>query len=56
MTLQILAPHFVAAVVLEDGEVVQCAPILKWVQYRKLTMSKIRAYCNRKGWEIIIVE
>jgi len=53
MTVQIIAPHFCAGVVLRatDGHfrVTQAAPILKYTQ--GWTYPFLRAYVLRHGWE-----
>jgi hypothetical protein len=51
---RILAPHFVAGVVIENGVVVRCAPIVSymkgWKGYAALD------YCARRGWAVEIME
>jgi len=60
--IRIEAPHFTAALVLEDGIVVRfktekgktttTAPILRWMRFWK-RIDVIR-YCYRKGWKVDI--
>jgi hypothetical protein len=53
MLVRIVAPHFTAGFVFEDGTVKQAAPILRfmigWDQ------ADVRAYCIRKGWKASVV-
>lgn len=50
MTLvRIVAPHFVAGLVLDDrDQVIEAAPILRYM--RGYTADALRAYVARKGW------
>jgi hypothetical protein len=43
------APHFNAAVVLDQGVVVRAAPILKYMV--GWTAARVVRYCFRKGWQ-----
>jgi hypothetical protein len=46
---RIVAPHFVAGLCVQDGLVVEAAPILGWSVGRR--WSEVRAYMVRKGWK-----
>lgn len=48
--MRIVAPHFVAGVLVEGGRIVGAAPILRWAVHKRL--SELAAYCRRKGWEM----
>lgn len=48
MLWRIEAPHFVAGLVVEDGRVVEAAPILGWANGKE--WREVRAYCKRNGW------
>ena len=47
-TLRIVAPHFVAGVILWDDKAVQVAPIVSYM--RGWTLARATTYCERKGW------
>ena len=47
--IRIVAPHFVAGVVLKDERVIYAAPILKWMA--GWTVDRVEGYCRSKGWE-----
>jgi hypothetical protein len=55
---QIRAPkpkQFVAGLVLWDGIVVEAAPIIYFMKRGKWTRSKVREYCEAKGWTVSVV-
>jgi|KBSMisStandDraft_5_1062788.scaffolds.fasta_scaffold211567_2 hypothetical protein len=43
------APHFYAAVIVENNRVVRAAPIVKWMIGK--SVPDVLAYCMRKGWK-----
>lgn len=45
---RIVAPHFVAGVIVEDGRVVRAAPIVGYM--KGWPEERVRAYVARKGW------
>lgn len=45
---RIVAPHYVAGLIVRDGRVVEAAPILGWSMGRK--WSEVREYLSRKGF------
>lgn len=49
------APHFYAGIVLQDGVVVEAAPIVKYMAKKKWTRAKVRDYCREQGWTITVV-
>lgn len=49
-TYRILAPHFVAAVIVSGDVVMQSAPILRWAVGRY--WQEVRDYCQKKGWKV----
>lgn len=52
--VRVVAPHFVAGIVVVGGRVTEAAPILSW------TIGKdqdwLRGYFKRKGWEAFIID
>jgi hypothetical protein len=48
MLVRVSAPHFVAAVVVEDDKIVQCAPILAWS--KGLPMRTLMEWTARHGY------
>ena len=52
-SIRIEAPHFVAAVDIEAGIVVQSAPILRYMQGWHCT--RVLTYAKRKGWQPAIL-
>lgn len=50
MLLRIVAPHFVAGLVLN----VRAAPIIKYMLYWEL--NKIQQYCKHKKWTVEILD
>ncbi len=52
--VRVVAPHFVAGMVLENDVVVEAAPILRWAVGRG--MGWLRAYLARKGWRASVVD
>lgn len=50
MLVRVVAKHFVAGFVFEDGRVKQCAPILRKAISGK-TQDQIRVICAAKGWK-----
>jgi len=50
MLIRIVAPHFVAGLVLDSaGRVVEAAPILKWTMGKRFADDLI-PYFKRRGW------
>lgn len=52
-TYQILAPHFVAGLVVDHCGVTSSAPILNWAVGKD--WETVLAYFERKGWEVVPV-
>lgn len=52
--LCITAPHFVAAVVLDEGTVVRAAPIVHYMI--DWDMETVVKYCKSKNWKVEFVE
>jgi hypothetical protein len=46
---------FTAGLILWDDVVVEAAPIIKYMKHGKWTRSRVREFCRKKGWEIIVV-
>lgn len=46
--VRVVAPHFVAGIIVDGGACVHAAPILHWAVGRK--QDELRAYFARKGW------
>lgn len=47
--IRVVAPHFVAGLVLRNARIVLAAPILRWVMGK--SEDFLVAYFERKGWE-----
>ena len=54
MLVRVVAPHFVAGLVLREGFVVEAAPILKWAIGRN--RAYLSPYFERKGWEATVIK
>lgn len=50
MLFQVIAPHFCAGIVVEDGEIVAIAPIIAYM--KKWDPNRIYDYVKHKGWKI----
>jgi hypothetical protein len=50
---RIVAPHFVAGIVLHGDQVAEAAPIVDYM--RGWPRDRVRDYCRAKGWTIAIV-
>lgn len=45
------APTFVAAVKVEDEQVIDTAPVLKWVLWRRdRSLRWLEGYCRKRRW------
>ena len=54
-TVRVTAPHFVAALVIYRGEIVDCAPVLrKWVGLRGA--AEALDFFRRKGWGVEVLD
>lgn len=53
MLAAIDAPHFFAGIVLRNDRVIEAADIVKYM--RGWPRSRVRTYCQRKGWRVSIV-
>lgn len=47
--IRIVAPHFVAGVVVVGGVVTACAPIVKYM--RGWAADRVHSYAKSKGWK-----
>jgi hypothetical protein len=47
------AQHFYVALVIERERIVRAPPIIGWMNGK--TVSEVRRYCKRKGWQIEMV-
>ena len=56
MLVRVVAPYFVAGFVIEAGYVVEAAPIIRYMQWRKWTAERARAYIAKRGWRATIVK
>lgn len=54
MLVRVVAPHFVAGFVVEDGHVVETAPIIRYMH--RWTADRAREYIKRKGWRATIIK
>lgn len=50
--LRIVAPYFVAGVVVEEGIVVRAAPIVGYMVRGRWTRTRVWAYCQTKRWAL----
>jgi len=48
------APHFHAGIVFLDDRVVRAAPIVSYM--KGWSRDRVRAYCKKKGWKIIVIK
>lgn len=53
MLVRVVAPHFTAGLVLENGRCTDAAPILRWAV--GANREFLRAYFSRKGWRATVV-
>jgi len=52
--VRIVAPHFVAGLILRDGKVIRAAPILKWTVGKQ--QKWLSQYFKSKGWKATIIK
>jgi hypothetical protein len=52
--VRVVAPHFVAGLIIENDACVRAAPILAWTLGRGTLY--LRSYFRRKGWKSTIVK
>lgn len=50
MLYRIVAPYFVAGIIIIKDNVVQTAPIVHYM--RDWNLARVRSYCRQKQWEI----
>ena len=50
--IRIVAPHFVAGVVLEHGHVIEAAPIVRYMI--GWPADVVCRYCQKQGWEAVM--
>ena len=48
ITIRVVAPRFVAALVLREDHVVQCAPILRHMM--GWSLARVKTYCYSQHW------
>jgi hypothetical protein len=48
-------PPFIAGLVLHDDNVVEAAPVIRYMQRGRWTRKVVRDYCERRGWQIRVV-
>jgi len=53
--VRIVAPHFVAGIVVKNDRVVAAADVVRYMERRRWTADDVRAYVARKGWKATIV-
>lgn len=53
MLVRVVAPHFVAGIIIQSGQCIQAAPILKWAIGKN--RDTLRAYFSKQGWKASIV-
>lgn len=51
--VRVVAPHFVAGLIMRDGKASESAPILRWAIGKDADF--LRTYFKRKGWRASIV-
>ena len=52
--IRVVAPHFVAAIVVDGNKVLASAPIIAYS--KKLGVAKFLAYCKRKNWSVEFIQ
>lgn len=53
MLVRVVAPHFVAGLVMDGAICRHSAPILKWAIGKN--REELRAYFTRKGWKASVI-
>jgi hypothetical protein len=48
-------PPFTAGLVLHDDDVVEAAPIIRYMERGRWTRAVVRDYCEKRGWKIKVV-
>jgi hypothetical protein len=48
-------PPFTAGLVLHDDDVVEAAPIIRYMERARWTRAWVREYCEKRGWSIKVV-
>lgn len=48
-------PSLTAGLVLHDDVVVEAAPIIGYMKRANWTRAVVRAYCEKRGWQIRVV-
>lgn len=51
---QVDANHYVAGLVVDQGRIVQAAPILRWTVGRD--MRRVQAYLTKRGYRVDLVQ
>lgn len=51
--VRVVAPHFVAGLIIVDGWCTEAAPKLKWAVGKD--RDRLRAYFARKGWKAVVI-
>ena len=54
MLVRVVAPHFVAGIIVEENKVIDAAPILRWSI--GMTRHQLKTYFVRKGWKASIIK
>jgi hypothetical protein len=52
--VRVVAPHFVAGLIVVDNRVFEAAPILSWMIGKD--QQWIRSYFKKKGWKAYVVK
>lgn len=48
--IRVVAPHFVAGIIIRGGVVIKAAPILAYAKGKKY--NEIKSYFDRKNWSV----
>lgn len=53
MLIRVVAPHFVAGLIIENDICTEAAPILQWA--KGWTRDRLRDYFSKKGWKASVI-
>lgn len=54
--LRIVAPHFVAGIILRDDVVIKAAPIVRYMAVNKWSYWRVFGYCQEKAWSLEVID
>lgn len=56
MLIRIVAPHFVAGLILVNDQITRCAPIVAYMKLKQWDPFTIALYCQKKNWQFEIID